>query len=249
MIRVMLAEDEPHARSKLRDLIQGEPDLELVGECADGLEALRLVAAARPDLLFLDIQMPGLSGVELVRSLEPGYAPCIIVTTAYSEHAVWAFDANVVDYLLKPYDKARFRRALHRTRLAMHDAGRINGAPARPGGRVAWQAADTLKMKVGTRIKFITAGKILYMQAQGDYLQVNTVDEEFLVRERIKNMEDVLDGACFKRVHRSVLLNLNYIKEMKAWMHGDYEFTMQDGAMFRSSATYRDTVRAMVKRA
>lgn len=249
MIRVMLVEDEPHARGKLRELIQSEPDLEIVGECADGVQALQLIAEAQPDLIFLDIEMPGVNGIELVKSLDPGHLPCIIVTTAYSEHAVWAFDANVVDYLLKPYDKARFRRSLHRTRLAIQDAGRTNGVLARPGGKVALQAADTLKLKVGTRIKFIATARIRYMQAQGDYLLVNTVDEEFLVRERIKDMEDTLDNTSFKRIHRSVLVNLNYIKEMKARMHGDYEFTMQGGAVFRSSATYREAVRALVKRA
>ena len=249
MIRVVLVEDEPHARGKLRELVRSEPDLEIVGECADGLQALRLVAEARPDILFLDIEMPGLNGIELVKSMDPSRTPYIIVTTAYSEHAVWAFDVNVVDYLLKPYDKARFRRALHRARFAIQDAARTNGAPARPGGKAAWRAEDTLKMKVGTRIKFIAAARIRYMQAQGDYLLVNTVDEEFLVRERIKNMEEALDNVSFKRVHRSVLLNVNYIKEMKARMHGDYEFTMQDGSVFHSSATYREAVRAMVKRA
>lgn len=248
MIRVLLVEDEPHARAKLRELIKAESDLEIVGECADGLQALQLVGRVRPDLIFLDIEMPGLNGVELVKSMDPSHAPHIIVTTAYSDHAVWAFDVNVVDYLLKPYDRARFRRALHRARIALREAaGRDPALPA-PRGRAAPQTEDTLKMKVGTRIKFIATARIRYMQAQGDYLLVNTVDEEFLVRERIKNMEDLLDNAMFRRIHRSVLVNLNYVKEMKARMHGDYEFTMQGGAVFHSSASYRDTVRAMVKR-
>ena len=248
MIRVLLVEDEPHARGKLRELVEGEPDLEIAGECGDGLQALQLVASARPDLIFLDIEMPGLNGLELVKSMDQSRSPHIIVTTAYSDHAVWAFDVNVVDYLLKPYDKARFRRALQRARFAIRDAaGRDPALPA-PRGRVVPQAEDTLKLKVGTRIKFIATARIRYMQAQGDYLLVNTVDEEFLVRERIRDMEDVLDNASFRRIHRSVLVNLNYVKEMKARMHGDYEFTMQGGAVFHSSASYRDTVRAMVKR-
>ncbi len=252
MIDVVLVEDEPHARNKLKELIKGEPDLKVVGECADGLEALRVIAALQPKLIFLDIEMPGLSGVELVKSLERAYLPYIIVTTAYSEHAVWAFDINVTDYLLKPYDTARFRRALHRVRAAM----RKDPAPAEPmGDGRDWSAATDaigahgtgmLKLKVGTKIKFIAPGKIRYIKAQGDRVLVNTVDEEFSMRARIKAIAELLDTGYFMRVHRSALLNVNCIKEMKPRLHGDYEFTMQDGAVFRSSASYREAVRAVL---
>lgn len=254
MIRVMLVEDEPHARNKLRELIQAEPDLEIVGECADGPQALRSIAIEQPDLLFLDIEIPGLNGVNLVKSLDRAYSPYIIVTTAYSEHAVWAFDANALDYLLKPYDKARFQRALHRARVIIHKASDTAGgpadAPAKPqdDSVAATLSAGMLKMKVGTRIKFVAMAKIRYIKAKGDHVLVNTVDEEFPVRERIKNMEEALDTGYFIRVHRSALLNVNYIKEMKSRLHGDYEITMQGGAVFRSSASYRESVRSMMKR-
>ncbi|MFI4920231.1 MAG: LytR/AlgR family response regulator transcription factor [Gammaproteobacteria bacterium] len=250
MIDVVLVEDEPHARNKLKELIRDEPDLKVVGECTDGLEALRVIAALQPKLIFLDIEMPGLSGVELVKSLERAYLPYIIVTTAYSEHAVWAFDINVTDYLLKPYDTARFRRALHRVRAAMR-----NGADTKrsadseregPSDSVGMQGAGMLKLKVGTKIKFISPGKIRYIKAQGDRVLVNTVDEEFSMRARISAIAELLDTGYFLRVHRSALLNITCIKEMKPRLHGDYEFTMQDGAVFRSSASYREAVRAVL---
>src|SRR5690242_18580867 len=122
MIQVVLVEDEPHARAKLKKLIEGEADLKLVAECADGPEALRTIVELPPDLVLLDIDVPGFSRVARVKSLEPGCMPQIVVTTAYSEHAVWAFDTNAVDYLLNPYDAERFRRALHRVRVALRRA-------------------------------------------------------------------------------------------------------------------------------
>ncbi len=254
MIRVVLVEDEPHAREKLRELINAESDLEVVGECPDGLSALQVIGSKQPELVFLDIQMPGLTGIELMKSLERAHSPCIIVTTAYVDHAVWAFEINAVDYLLKPYDQARFRRALHRARVALHKAvdepvsaetqgyGGASGAAERRG-------SDILMLKVGSKIKFVSLGKIRYIRAQGDYILVNTVDEEFTVRERIRNIEDKLDDSGFLRIHRSVLLNSAYISEMKPRLHGDYEFVMRDGAVFRSSASYRNLVRAMVRKA
>ncbi len=248
MIRVLVVEDEPHARNKLRELLQSEPDLEVAGVCSDGLQALRDIGSLRPDVVFLDIQMPGLSGVELVQSLGRSSAPRIVVTTAYSDHAVWAFEIEAVDYLLKPYDRPRLRLALQRVRAALGKAGNEGQRseptpPTTPSGAVE-RRGDMLKMKVGNRIKFIAMGKVRYIQSQGDYILVNTVDEEFQVRERIKDVVGQLDQDSFLRVHRSVLLNINYIREMRPWQHGDYEFTMRDDAVFHSSASYRQQVRA-----
>lgn len=250
MIRVVLVEDEPHARAKLKKLIEGEADLKIIGECADGPEALRAIASLRPDLVFLDIEIPGFSGVQLVNSLEPAYMPQIVVTTAYSEHAVWAFDTNAVDYLLKPYDTERFRRALHRVRIALQRDTVVRENGAQPGGgareELGAHGAGMLRFKVGTKIKFISAGKIRHIRAQGDHVVVNTVDEQFSMRARIKAVAELLDSGSFVRVHRSALLNIKYIREMKPRLHGDYEFTMQDGTVFRSSGSYRGAVRAVL---
>ena len=252
MIRVVLVEDEPHARAKLKKLIMGEPDLQIIDECADGPEALRTIVALQPDLVFLDIEIPGFCGVQLVNSLEPAYMPQIIVTTAYSEHAVWAFDTNAADYLLKPYDTERFRRALHRVRIALRRSAA--GSPEEPRAsardreELGVHGSGMLRFKVGTKIKFISPGKIRHIRAQGDHVLVNTVDEQFSMRARIKAVAELLVAGSFVRVHRSALLNINYIKEMKPRLHGDYEFTMQDGTVFRSSGSYREAVRAVLGR-
>jgi len=250
MIRVVLVEDEPHARAKLKKLIAGESDLELLAECADGPEALRTIVALQPDLVFLDIEIPGFSGVQLVTALEPACMPQKVVSTAFSEHAVWAFDTNAVDYLLKPYDAERFRRALHRVRVALRraPAAASKEAGSRDREEIGAHGAGMLRFKVGTKIKFISPGKIRHIRAQGDHVLVNTVDEQFSMRARIKVVAELLDTGSFVRVHRSALLNINYIKEMKPRLHGDYEFTMQDGTVFRSSGSYREAVRTVLGR-
>ena len=247
MIRVLVVEDEPHAREKLLSLVQGEPDLEFLGFSTDGIQALRDIGSLRPDLVFLDIQMPGLTGVELVKALGGSAMPRIVVTTAYSDHAVWAFDIDAVDYLLKPYDRPRFRLALQRVRAVLGktvgEGLRAQPALATPSGAVE-RRGDMLKMKVGNRIKFIAMRQVRYIQARGDHILVNTVDEEFQVRERIKDVVGQLDADKFLRVHRSALLNIDFIREMKPWQHGDFEFTMRDDVIFHSSASYRKQVRA-----
>lgn len=251
MIRTLIVEDEPHARNKLRELLQGESDLKLVGECGDGLQALRMIRSLRPDLVFLDIQIPGLDGIELVEALGRIDSPRIVVATAYADHAVWAFGIEAVDYLLKPYDRQRLRQAVQRVRSGLGGAGKKGlqsvpmPLPPTPSGAVE-RRGDMLKMKVGNRIKFIGMSKIRYIQSRGDYILVNTTDEEFQVRERIKDMVGQLDPDSFLRVHRSVLLNINFIREMRPWQHGDFEFTMRDDTVFHSSASYRQQVRAVL---
>jgi two-component system LytT family response regulator len=252
MIRTVIVEDEPHARDKLRKLLGGEPDVEIVGECPDGKDASQVIGIERPDLVFLDIQIPGLNGMELVKSLGHSSVPLIVVTTAYADHAVWAFDIDAIDYLLKPYDEVRFKRAMQRSRQALQElATPAAGTSAHPdvSGAPALRNDDIVKLRVGTKIKFIALAKIRYITAQGDYVLVNTVDEQFAMRERIKNIEEKLAGGPFVRIHRSALLNTGFIKEMKPRLHGDYEFTMQDGAVFNSSASYRDLVQAMTGKA
>lgn len=249
MIRVLVVEDEPHAREKLRSLVQDEADLEFLGFSTDGIQALRDIGSLRPDLVFLDIQMPGLTGVELVRALGGSTAPKIVVTTAYSDHAVWAFEIDAVDYLLKPYDRPRFRLALQRVRAILGktvgEGLQAEPALATPSGAVE-RRGDMLKMKVGNRIKFIAMRQVRYIQAHGDHIVVNTLDEEFQVRERIKDVVGQLDADKFLRVHRSVLLNIDFIREMRPWQHGDLEFIMRDEAIFHSSASYRQQVRAVL---
>jgi two-component system LytT family response regulator len=254
-IRVLVVDDEPHARQKLSQLIGMAGDLELLGTCQNGLEAVEAVRKHHPDLMFLDIQMPGLGGFEALKALGADAPPYVIFTTAYSEYAAQAFEMEAVDYLLKPFDVSRFERALNRARKLISGAG---GAAARGHDldRHLTRLASMLDqrfgksrilVKVGTGIRPLDVAGIFYVESEGDYLRLAVAGEKLRIRERMKDIEEQVVDAGFVRIHRSVLVNLEHVREMKPKKHGDYEFLMSDGARFVSGATYRTNVRRILE--
>ncbi len=258
MIKVLIADDEPLARKRIRDLMRHEQDLLLAGESGDGMDALAKVKQLSPDLVFLDIKMPGLSGLQLSRLLQADQPPYIIFTTAYGEHALEAFAVDAVDYLLKPFDKERFRQALDkiRTRLA-HNApvttasGSLHQAmpftPPAPIPSLAPRASGRITVKDGSRLKFLNLEDITYMESEGDYLHIYTASgQRAMIRERVRHMAQRLEGWTFVRINRSVILNLDYVKEMKPRQRGDYEFLLRTGERFASGITYRSAVRRLL---
>jgi two-component system LytT family response regulator len=258
MIRVMVVEDEPHARSRIRGLIAGEPDLELVAEVGDGTTALERIRALRPDLVFLDIQIPEVSGLQVLERLGAAELPYVVFTTAHEEYAIQAFDLSALDYLLKPFDRERFSKAVERARQVMAQ-GRPPADPAmlaalieqiRSGtGRAdAWRDRRMV-VKVGTKVRFIDVDEVECVQAEGDYVAIHVGKESVLVRERLKDFEARLERHGFFRIHRSVLVNMRWVKEMRPFRHGDYEFVLQSGKVFQSSPTYREEVQRLVAHA
>lgn len=251
MIKVLVVDDEPHARQKLVRFIDMEPDLKLAGVCQNGLELVDKVRELHPDLLFLDVQMPELGGFEALERMERKERPYVIFTTAYSEYGAQAFEVEAVDYLLKPFDASRFERAVNRARRLFE-----RQAQAGPGevARQVEAALDRrlerrrLMVKVGTAIRPLDAAEILYLRSAGDYLKLKLAAEELRIRERMKDIEEQLAGAGgFVRIHRSALVNLDHVREMKPKQHGDYEFRMSDGVRFVSGATYRANVRKLLE--
>jgi two-component system LytT family response regulator len=253
-IRVLVVDDEPHARQKLSQLIGMAGDLELLGTCQNGMEAVEAVRRQRPDLLFLDIQMPGMGGFEALRALGEDAPPYVIFTTAYSEYAAQAFEMEAVDYLLKPFDAGRFERSLNRARKL------IGGTAAPTRGedldRHLSRLASMLDqrfgktrilVKVGTAIRPVDVAGIFYVESEGDYLRLAVAGEKLRIRERMKDIEEQVAEAGFVRIHRSVLVNLEHVREMKPKKHGDYEFLMSDGQRFVSGATYRASVRRILE--
>jgi len=248
VIRVLVVDDEPHARLKLTQLIEWIPDLELIGVCQDGREAVQAMRAQRPDLVFLDIRMPELSGFEVLEALDGEQLPYIVFTTAFSEYAAKAFEVEAVDYLLKPFDMTRFEQAVERARRlkgAVHaappDLARLSALLDRRLGKAR------ILVKVGNAIRPLDPAAILYVEAAGDYLRLVLADEELRIRERMKDIEEQVTGAGFVRIHRSVLVNLDHVREMKPKLHGDYEFQMSDGARFVSGSTYRGNVKRLLE--
>jgi two-component system LytT family response regulator len=253
MIRVLIVDDEPHARQKLSHLVQAAGDLELLGACKDGVEALAAIRKQRPDLMFLDIQMPELDGFDVLKSLG-GKRPYVIFTTAYSEYAAQAFEVEAVDYLLKPFDVTRFERAVSRARRLI---GGSDAVPATPDAKADFDRLASLLdrrlgktrllAKVGNGIRPVDVAGIFYVESEGDYLQIAIAGERLRIRERMKDIEERVADAGFVRIHRSVLVNLQHVREMKPKKHGDYEFLMADGVRFVSGATYRGNVRRILE--
>jgi two-component system LytT family response regulator len=242
-IRVLLVDDEPLARQRLRALLEAEPDMEIAGECADGGQAVEAIRRHRPDLVFLDVRMPELDGFGVLDALAEEPRPAVVFVTAYDRFALKAFEVNALDYLLKPFDRERFRKALERAR---EQIGRTQGE------EVSAQLRDLLKdardgrkyldrvvIKSASRVFFLRVGEIDWIEAAGNYLKLHAGGEAHLLRETMNNLEARLDPACFLRIHRSTIVNIERIQELQPWFHGDYLVLLHDGTRLTLSRGYR----------
>lgn len=249
-IKVLIVDDEPPVRQMMAKLVKDERDLELVGECEDAADAIAKIAVLKPQLVFLDIRLPGVSGLELGRMLQRKDSPYIVFATAAAEHALEAFKVNAVDYLLKPFDQLRFRQALDKVRRHLQapvmrepvDVDRLIGKLTElvEGGG----AKRRLALQVGTRRMLLDRDGIAYLKADRDYLHVAMANgEKSLVRGKISDMEQELAGSRFLRISRSMLVNLDQVAELKPKKRGDCEFVMKSGERFTSGPTYRSQVR------
>jgi two-component system LytT family response regulator len=248
-VRVLIADDEPPARAKLRRFLHAEPGVELAGEAASGTEAVELIERLRPDLVFLDIQMPGADGFGVLQAIDPAAMPHVVFVTAYDEYALRAFEVHAVDYLLKPFDAGRFRTALARARERVRSrppAGheeldaRIRRAlaEARPGPAYL----ERVLVRTGARAVFLRVDEIDWIQAEENYVRLHARRESYLVRGTLAGLEERLDPARFIRVHRSHMVNLASVRELHPWSHGDWMIVLRDGRELMLSRRYRDRI-------
>lgn len=243
MIRTLIVDDEPLSRRRLRDLLASETDFELVGECGDGLEAMARLRSQSCDLVFLDVQMPGLDGLEVARRLAMGRGPAIIFVTAYDCYALPAFEVHAVDYLLKPFDRERFRKALVWARAAIGRDQR--GEPAElPAATLAdlrgdRQPLERVTIKSSGRIYFVKTAEIDWIEAAGNYLRLHVGDATHSLRETMNTLEARLDPDRFWRIHRSTIVNVDRIRELQPLFHGDYVVILHDDTELTLSRTYR----------
>ncbi|RTL44185.1 MAG: response regulator transcription factor [Burkholderiales bacterium] len=226
-IRVVICEDEPLARETLRDFIAATPELLLVGEAANGREALRLIQALQPDLVFMDIQMPELTGLEVVRQLTA--VPPLIFTTAYDQHAVTAFELHALDYLLKPFTQARFQAAVQRALqapapAAERGAAAVSALQSQPG-----EALARILVRDRGRIFPLALDEIEHLRADLKYTQITARGANFLVRMPLGELEARLDPTRFLRVHRNAIVNLDFVDSMKADEQSQLQILMRDG--------------------
>lgn len=242
MIRALLIEDEVLGRLALRQALRSHPDVEIVGECANGTEALAALPELRPDLIFLDVQMPGLDGFGLLEALPGDARPLIIFTTAHSRHALEAFEAQAMDYLLKPLDQGRFDQALEKARVQLR--GRATAPGAAPLPKKAW--LERLSLRRGERIHLLRTEDIDWIRAEGNYVEVHTEGSSYLHRESLSRLESELDPARFLRIHRSTLVNLDRVKELQPLFHGEFLVLLKDGTRLTLSRRFRDRAKQVL---
>ena len=219
-LRVLIVDDERLARDKIRGYLAGEPDVEIVGECKSGGEAVAAIRARRPDVVFLDVQMPGGGGFDVLADVGAA-AMAVIFVTAHDEYAVQAFEVDALDYLLKPFDRPRFRRALSRARAAVRPLGR-------------------LMVREGDRIRLVPVAEIDWIEAADNYVTVHAGGHEHLLREALSRLWGRLDATRFARIHRRAIVNLEAVTEVRALPHGEREVTLRGGVRLPVGRRFRD---------
>ena len=242
MIQAVLADDEVLARQKLRQLLRDEPDIEIVGECATANETVELVRAAKPALLFLDIRMPGMDGFDVIGALESENVPmpAIVFTTAYDQYALRAFEIHAVDYLLKPFTAERLHSAIQRVR----ERSTASDASVHANGHAVNGSSHTTRIvfKSRGRILFLPVSEIRWIGAEENYVRLCTERETHLLRETMTHLEDRLDPHSFLRVHRSFIVNLQYVKEVRTDHDGESSVIMLDGQKIAMSRSYKSRI-------
>jgi two-component system LytT family response regulator len=241
LIRVLVVDDEAPARAALRALLAPDPELEVVGACASGSEALAVLRAQPVDLLFLDVRMPGLDGLEVAREVRPR-PPEVIFVTAYAEHALEAFDVEAVDYLLKPYDDERFARALERGKAAVR-ARRVAPPAASRQGFV-----ERLTIPTRDGVQLVPVAEVDWFGAQDYYVEVHVGTRSYLLRRSLRKLEDELDPTLFARVHRSSIVNVSRIATLEPASHGERDLVLRDGTRLHLSRVYRDRLAALLRK-
>ena len=261
-IRAIIVDDEPAARRGVRLLLERDGGVEIVGEAAGGVEAVELIRREKPDLAFLDVQMPGCDGFEALGKLEPALTPAVVFVTAYDEHALRAFEVNAVDYLLKPYDDARFAAALQRAKdevrrrrtdsvnsrlTQLLDYLQQNGERAAPPKEDP--ASDRILIKSSGEIFFLKAEEIDWIEAEGDYMKFHVAGRAHLMRETMARLEARLDPKRFIRIHRSTIVNFDRLRKLSPSFAGEYAVILHDGTKLKLSRGYHERIATLMKEA
>lgn len=245
-IRTLVVDDEPVARAHVLALLREEADVEIVGECGNGADAIAAIEEAAPDLVFLDIQMPELDGFALAQALGPDRQPAIVFVTAYDEYALRAFEIHALDYLLKPFSAERFKSALThaRAQLAQRRATTIGRQllDLLPEIRRPGQGRDRLVIKSSGRIYFVRTAEIDWCEAAGNYVRLHVGQQAHLVRDTMAHLESNLDPNQFIRIHRSAIVNVDRIQELQSSFNGEYVVLLRGGARLTLSRGYRDAL-------
>jgi two-component system LytT family response regulator len=253
MIRALIVDDEPLPRERVRTLLAAHRDIEVIGECRDGREAVDMILAARPDLVFLDIQMPELDGFEVIKVISDDYLPAVVFITAFDAYAIRAFEVNAIDYLLKPINAERFEQAAQRAIERLSQPNSSEASPEREllnliaGLRAAQPYTVRFVVRSGSRLSFVRASDVDWIDAADNYVRLHVSGREHLLRETLKSIESQLDPEIFVRVHRSIIINLERIESVEPYSHGEYVVRMKDGARLTTSRSYSERLRTLLR--
>lgn len=250
-IKVLIVDDEPHAREGLVQLIQADPETEVVGECGDGVAATKAILEQEPDLVLLDVQMPEMDGFGVIDTVGADRMPAVVFVTAYDQFAVKAFEVNALDYLLKPFDDARFRSAMTKAKAAVRSA---DAAPLheklvgllRSTGRDR-EPLTRIVVKDAGRVYFVKADDLDWIQAASYYAKLHVGQRTHLLRESMNSLEERLDPKVFFRVSRSAIVNLDRVKEIQPFGGGSHLVILHDGTRVRLSRRRREKLEAVLE--
>jgi two-component system LytT family response regulator len=245
-VRALIADDEPLGRRRLERLLEQEPGAELVATCGSGPEAVEAVRQHAPDLLFLDVQMPGLDGFGVLEALGTDTPPAVVFVTAFDEYAIQAFEANALDYLLKPFDADRFHRAFLRAEERIRRPG-SETAPAQLAQLLESltrqrSAAERLAIRADGRVYFVRVADIDWIETASNYVRLHSGKTAHLLRESLTSLEARLDPGRFLRIHRTTVVNVERLRELQPWFSGEFIAILQDGTRLKVSRGYRDRV-------
>lgn len=255
-LRILIVDDEPSAREIVREMLADallSGDVEIVGECEDGHSAARAIQTKKPDLVFLDVQMPETDGFSVLSALPPDQLPLVIFVTAYDQYALRAFDVHALDYLLKPFDRERFDQAFERARhmLRRERASELNERiltfleernTPQSSTQAQQQYLERLVVKTDGRVFFLRADEVEWIEAEGNYVSLHVGKKAYLFREAISTLATQLDPRKFRRIHRSTIVNIDCIRELQPMFRGEYRVVMRDGTQLKLSHNYRDNL-------
>jgi two-component system, LytTR family, response regulator len=261
-LHILIVDDEPLARRRLRELLADEPDITVVGECGNGREAVTLIRRDPPDVVLLDIQMPELDGFGVLRAVGPERMPAVIFVTASDAHAVHAFEVHAADYLLKPVDQNRLLEAIRRAKGRTSAGGDDEDTRARLAALLAEVSTAVAKTKSSPasiknaripvkgegRVLLVRAGDIDWVEAMDNYVRLHVGRDTHVMRETLSNLEERLQPPTFLRIHRSTIVNVEQVREIQPWFAGDYVLILLDGTKLTTGRRYRAAVQSLLGR-
>jgi two-component system LytT family response regulator len=242
-IRALIADDEPLARKFIRRILKQDHEVEIVGECSNGKETVAMIQKQRPEVVFLDIQMPEMDGFKVLETLGLEHLPEIVFTTAYESYAIRAFELHAVDYLLKPFDQVRFKAAVKHVKERVHsqhlEDGRLQIGALLESIKAQPAHLDRVIIKADGRISFLNTREIDWVEADDKYVHLHTRDGARMVRQTLSGLETELDPKKFVRIHRSAIVNIERIKELQPLFNGEHSVLLENGAKLTLSRNYK----------